>query len=76
MSNTQYKLLEEQAIIVINTWTPAKIKHFAIDQLVVLMMIDPKVVEEYIKFICPECNEFRPDDDRVIAGMKCRFCAY
>ena len=26
--------------------------------------------------ICGECGEHRPDDDRVKAGMKCRFCAY
>lgn len=28
------------------------------------------------KLVCPECGEFRPDDDRVQAGMKCGFCAY
>lgn len=26
--------------------------------------------------MCPECEEHRPDDDRVAAGMKCGFCAY
>ena len=26
--------------------------------------------------LCPECGEERADDDRVRAGMKCRFCAY
>lgn len=25
---------------------------------------------------CPECQELRPDDDRVKAGMKCGVCAY
>jgi len=28
------------------------------------------------RMICPECLQHRPDDDRVKAGMKCRFCAY
>lgn len=27
-------------------------------------------------WICPECRQTRPDDERVEAGMKCRFCAY
>jgi formylmethanofuran dehydrogenase subunit E len=26
--------------------------------------------------ICPECGEPRPEDERVLAGLKCRFCAY
>ena len=26
--------------------------------------------------VCPECGEFKPDDDRVKAGMKCGPCAY
>jgi len=26
--------------------------------------------------ICPECGEYRPDDDRVKNGMKCGQCAY
>lgn len=26
--------------------------------------------------ICPECGQPHPDDDRVKAGMRCRFCAY
>jgi len=26
--------------------------------------------------ICPECGQFRPDDERVKAGMKCSYCAY
>jgi hypothetical protein len=25
---------------------------------------------------CPECQQVRPDDDRVKAGMKCAQCAY
>lgn len=25
---------------------------------------------------CHECGEEREGDDRVLAGMKCRFCAY
>lgn len=25
---------------------------------------------------CPECGEFKPDDERVINGMKCGHCAY
>ena len=28
------------------------------------------------RYICPECGEERPDDDRVKQGMKCRHCAY
>ncbi len=28
-----------------------------------------------MKPICPECREYRPDDDRVKAGMKCGVCA-
>jgi len=27
-------------------------------------------------YICPECGQYRPDDERVKHGMKCRFCAY
>ena len=26
--------------------------------------------------VCPECQEFKPDDARVEAGMKCGACAY
>ena len=26
--------------------------------------------------LCGECGQFRPDDERVLAGMKCSFCAY
>lgn len=26
--------------------------------------------------VCPECRQDRPDDDRVLAGMKCGPCAY
>ena len=26
--------------------------------------------------VCPECEEFKPDDARVEAGMKCGACAY
>ena len=26
--------------------------------------------------VCGGCGEERPDDDRVAAGMKCRFCTY
>lgn len=26
--------------------------------------------------ICPECGQYRPDDDRVKNGMKCGQCAY
>jgi len=25
--------------------------------------------------ICPECLQYRPDDERVKAGMKCGICA-
>lgn len=28
------------------------------------------------KEVCPECEEHRPEDERVKAGMKCGFCAY
>tara|TARA_R110000824_G_scaffold52052_7_gene144702 strand:+ start:5258 stop:5542 length:285 start_codon:yes stop_codon:yes gene_type:complete len=28
------------------------------------------------KWICRECQEVRVDDERVIEGMKCRYCAY
>ena len=27
-------------------------------------------------YICPECHQFKPDDERVKAGMKCAQCAY
>ena len=30
---------------------------------------------EYEKDICPECEEYKPED-RVWAGMKCSQCAY
>jgi len=30
----------------------------------------------YYKNFCPECLQYRPDDERVKAGLKCRFCAY
>ena len=25
---------------------------------------------------CPECGEYKPDDERVISGMKCQRCSY
>ena len=28
------------------------------------------------QWICRECHEVRVDDERVIEGMKCRYCAY
>lgn len=34
------------------------------------------VIPDDFKFICPECGEYRPDDERVKNGMKCRYCAY
>ncbi len=30
----------------------------------------------YRRVICPECGQVRGDDERVKAGMRCRFCAY
>ena len=27
-------------------------------------------------YICPECRQYRPDDERVKSGMKCEQCAY
>lgn len=27
-------------------------------------------------YICPECRQYRPDDERVQNGMKCAQCAY
>ena len=29
-----------------------------------------------LKAICPECGQYKPDDDRVKAGMKCTECTY
>ena len=31
---------------------------------------------EHAAVECPECGQERPDDDRVLAGMKCGPCAY
>ncbi len=25
---------------------------------------------------CPECGGYRPEDERVMAGMRCRVCVY
>lgn len=33
-----------------------------------------KCTIEYVDEICPECEEYRPDDERVKAGMNCSFC--
>lgn len=35
-----------------------------------------KTMEDVSKWICPECGRLRPDDERVLAGMKCAVCAY
>jgi len=35
-----------------------------------------KCIIEYADEICPECEEHRPDDERVKTGMKCSFCTY
>ena len=32
------------------------------------------VLLRYAK-ICPECGQHKPDDDRVLTGMKCGTCA-
>jgi len=36
------------------------------------LRIDP----DGVYFICPECRELRPDDERVKADLKCFFCTY
>ncbi len=28
------------------------------------------------KYVCPECEIYQPNDERVIGGMKCGRCAY
>ena len=28
------------------------------------------------KYTCPECDEYKPDDARIQAGMRCGECAY
>jgi hypothetical protein len=33
-------------------------------------------LERYFSKFCPECQEWRGDDERVDVGMKCSFCAY
>jgi len=38
------------------------------------MGMDAEGLEEY--GICGECGEYRPEDARVEAGMKCGVCAY
>lgn len=32
--------------------------------------------EPKVNDVCPECNDYYPDDERVKAGMKCGYCAY
>ena len=27
-------------------------------------------------YVCPECRQYKPDDERVQSGMKCGQCAY
>ena len=27
-------------------------------------------------YVCPECGQYKPDDERVQNGMKCGMCAY
>ena len=27
-------------------------------------------------YVCPECGQYRPDDERVKVGMKCGQCSY
>ena len=36
----------------------------------------PDCEEEKRDGVCGECGEYRPDDARVEAGMKCGVCAY
>lgn len=36
----------------------------------------PQEHVELLPWECPECGEFRPDDGRVEAGMRCYCCAY
>lgn len=33
-------------------------------------------IQNHLRSTCPECGEHRPDDDRVLAGMKCGPCSY
>ena len=35
-----------------------------------------EIPDDYKGLICPECGEYRPDDERVKNGMKCGQCAY
>jgi hypothetical protein len=34
------------------------------------------ILEDELPNNCPECGEYRPDDERVKMGMKCGHCAY
>lgn len=36
-------------------------------------------IEDFLEasgYYCPECGEYRPDDDRVLEGMRCGHCVY
>lgn len=39
-----------------------------------ILVPDPS--ESTLRLVCPECEEYRPEDPRVAAGMKCGLCAY
>ena len=38
--------------------------------------IKTHIIDAIPKTICPECKLYKPDDERVRAGMKCESCAY
>ena len=76
MSHTQEALLGEEATKIISRWDANKVTEYAVEALTVQLMQHPRLLGELTQFVCGECEELRTDDDRVFAGMKCRFCAY
>ena len=50
--------------------------HFALHQLEADPNGSYNLCPDCIKKVCPECDEFVPDDARVEKGMRCGACAY
>ena len=76
MSHTQEALLTDEATKIVSRWDTDAIAEYATSMLVVELMKYPMLLEVLTQFVCGECEELRVDDDRVIAGMKCGYCAY
>ena len=47
-----------------------------LDQCVSHIFVNELMIQQAEASRCPECENVRPGDDRVAAGMKCGVCSY